>query len=165
MCFAHSPGFPELVHIIDRYAVPHQMFIFGGLNSLWNGKATCNSLCIDVSDRDAKWMELSAMPRRRIRGSAATIRDDCIVVTGGVNNESGCLSVVDCYSIATCEWSTFTFLPEGRLRHTAVVCNDRVYVMGGYTGGGSSCMVYDETSCKWKTFAPMVSVRYSHTAI
>ena len=103
-----------------------------------NGKATNLLLSLkELSDTERIWKELlPPMPSERAR-SNSVCNEQTLIVAGGekLNGESRVpLTVVEVMDIQTKQWRTVASLNEPALSATMVICNNQIYILGGWSG-------------------------------
>lgn len=85
------------------------------------------------TDQGPKWIGLANMIEKRQAFAAVSLDDHRIMVIGG---RGGCkaLTTVVVYDKTTNEWTSDDWpdLNEKRFNHSAAMCNNKVYVFGGY---------------------------------
>lgn len=109
--------------------------------------------------KNGSWVTLADMPTARGWCSAAR-HENKIYVTGGSIVGGSRLPTVEVYDVLSNKWSTSTPLLKARDEHLTLVCDGRVYVVGGVPTGTSHALttmeVYDEKNNAWNTsFAAM----------
>ncbi len=65
--------------------------------------------CFDTK----KWTPLSEMPVPRAASTGAVVKDNQIIIVGGVTSKQVPLNKVDCFDIETNKWVDFPSLPIG----------------------------------------------------
>ena len=71
------------------------------------------------------------MPAKRAASTGAVVRNNKIIVIGGVNDKQVPLAVVDCFNIDTQKWEPFPPLPIGVVGPFVTLIDDMLYVVGG----------------------------------
>ena len=91
-----------------------------------------------------------------------------IMAVGGLGEGCSRLSGCEQLDLVTQTWRRVRPLPAGRWNHAGVVCDDLLYVTGGYVGGDSpptaTVLEYDEVIDTWQDAPPMVHAREGHSA-
>ena len=91
-----------------------------------------------------------------------------IMAVGGMGEGYSLLSECEQFDLVTLTWRRVRSLPAGRWNHAGVVCDDVLYVTGGYVGGWSpptaTVLVYDEVTDTWQDAPPMLHAREGHSA-
>ncbi|MDW5598290.1 kelch repeat-containing protein [Conexibacter stalactiti] len=107
------------------------------------------------------WSTVAAPLALRADGTATTLRDGRVLVTGGSNG--GPLASAELYDPATDSWTPAAPLNEPRSNHTATLLADgSVLVAGGRWL--TSAERYDPASDSWTTVGAMPSPHADHTA-
>lgn len=96
-------------------------------------------------EEGAKWTKVSSLSQG-LQGLAAVEHDGRLCHFGGnhANNEAGTeadmtsVRTARCLDVKTNEWTDLPDLPQGRSSHGAAVIGDIVYVVGGWSLGGSA---------------------------
>ncbi len=87
------------------------------------------------------------------RSSVTTVAlGDYIYAIGGYNGFSSCLRSVERYDMSSSTWLYISDMCVARSMHDVAVLNQRLFVVGGYDGGGdlASCEVYSPELNKWE---------------
>ena len=96
------------------------------------------------------------------QSSVATVAlGDYIYAIGGYDGFSSCLQSVECYDMSSSTWSYVSDMCVALSLHDVAVLNQRLFVVGGYDGGGdlASCEVYTPELNKWELIKEMGSPR------
>jgi hypothetical protein len=94
------------------------------------------------------WSKSFAMPKNRSRGSTtASIYKDKLYIVGGIldGHWDGHVAWADCYDFKTGKWQVLADAPRARDHASSVVCNDKLYVIGGRRSSGKIKKVMDLT--------------------
>lgn len=99
------------------------------------------------------WEEKTPMPTKRHGAFMASVNGK-IYVIGGMGTENDMwksLSVVEMYDPKTDKWETKTSLPEPRDGFGVTVIDNKIYVIGGFSGAGivNTVFIYDPSRNKW----------------
>ena len=140
--FITSEGSNKVYQItlgVDRWNVlpDHNHFSFGlavfdggFVTSVggWNGTAYSNKLL--TLNQDRRWVEsYPAMPTARIEASVVSAQN-VLVVTGGYNGVQ--LDIVEVLTLYNKQWATAPRLPQPFYMASALVCDNQLYLAGGY---------------------------------
>ena len=91
-----------------------------------------------------------------------------IMAVGGWGGGCSRLSECEQFDLVTQTWRRVRSLPAGRCDHAGVVCDDVLYVTGGYLGYDSpptdTVLMYDEVIDTWQDAPPMLHARARHSA-
>ena len=114
--------------------------IDGMLIAVGGGRAgKCNSslLSLTGSGRERRWSEVyPAMPTPRSQTISLTTQHTLIVAGGFDGNRN--LDIVEVMDIPTRQWSTASPLPHPFGRASGTICEDKLYLAGGYVGFAES---------------------------
>ena len=140
--FITSEGSNKVYQItlgVDRWNVlpDHSHFSFGlavfdggFVTSVggWNGTAYSNKLL--TLNQERRWVErYPAMPTARIEASVANAQN-VLVVAGGFNGSQ--LDIVEVLTLYNKQWATAPRLPHPYYMASAAVCDNQLYLAGGY---------------------------------
>ncbi|PWE10290.1 hypothetical protein DD630_28950 [Streptomyces sp. BSE7F] len=95
--------------------------------------------------------------------SVAAVGDDVYVIGGIVHDGAGGVTTtgqVDVYDTRRDTWSTAAPLPVAMNHPNVAVVHDRIYVLGGLSGGSEwqalrDCFVYSPRADRWRRLPPM----------
>jgi N-acetylneuraminic acid mutarotase len=124
------------------------------------------------------WEKNFDMPEGRVRASttAKVYKDKLYVACGIIDGHwEGHVKWFDCYDFKTGKWEILPDAPRFRDHATSVICNDKLYLLGGRVTSGSidkvfeltvpEVDVYDFKTGKWSTLAdPVPTQRAGCTA-
>ncbi|MBP0903859.1 Kelch repeat-containing protein [Mariniflexile gromovii] len=94
------------------------------------------------------WSKSFKMPEDRLRASTtASIYKNKLYLTGGIidGHWDGHVNWFDCYDFKTGKWEILPNAPRARDHATSVVCNDKLYVLGGRVTSGKIKKVFELT--------------------
>jgi len=125
------------------------------------------------------WNKGFTMPTDRVRGSTtASVYKDKLYIAGGIidGHWDGHVKWFDCYDFKTGTWDMLPDIPRFRDHACSVVCNDKLYLIGGRVTSGKikkvfeltvpEVDVYDFKTSKWSTLdAPVPTQRAGCTAV
>ena len=107
----------------------------GGWQSPWFGpNKSTNTLLSLITQKGGRreWVEhFPRMPTKRDL-TAVVCSEKALVVAGGVQEGGTKLTTVEVMDTDTRKWSTASSLPHGLYAATATICENRVYLVGGY---------------------------------
>lgn len=115
------------------------------------------------------WATATALPDARTEVSA-TVYEGELYIAGGVAAD-GDARIIWVYDPAGPGWRELTRFPDSvHLHHTGIaVIDDRLYVIGGYTGMGfqesDQVHIYDFDTQEWTLGAPMPAARGAHATV
>ena len=111
----------------------------GGRDQQWRPTNSLASLTGD--GKDSKWVELfPRMPTARYF-LAAVCRGRNVIVTGGYGDGGGSLTTVEILDTELRQWSSAASLPHSMTRASIIVCEDFLYLLGGYQNGDRTLSV------------------------
>ncbi len=109
-----------------------------------------------------EWTALPPMPRKRAAASAAIVRNNRIIVVGGVNEKQVPLAAIDCFNIETQTWDRFPRLPIGVVGPFVQLIEDALYVIGGTDKKNcNQSVVFDFDRNEWLPLPPKPTTCYS----
>lgn len=129
-------------------------------------------ICIAVADARSQstgyWISRSPLPTPRQEIPHAVLNGR-IYIPGGLGSGGVGTSVVEVFDPMMNTWDTIAALPEALHHVGCVVANNRLYVLGGYTGSSfvPTDRVYEYMPDKneWRLRAPMPAPRAAHVAV
>ena len=97
------------------------------------GRPPTNSLAsLTGEDEDSKWVELfSRMPTARYR-LAAVCRGKNVIAAGGYGGGGRSVTAVEILDTELRQWSSAASLPHSMASASITVCEDLLYLLGGY---------------------------------
>jgi hypothetical protein len=113
------------------------------------------------------WAPAGAMASARRYHAATLLLSDKVLVSGGMNSNSGYLASAEVYDPATNSWSSAGSMVTARTSHTTTLLpSGKVLVSGGFNSSSklASAEVYDPATNSWSSAASMASARAYHTA-
>ena len=94
---------------------------------------------VDSSPSQSTWMEhFPSMPTRRILPSAICHKSSLIVAGGDTTWTFGPLTTVEIMHTETLQWFSASHLPHPVKGASATVCEDTLYILGGWDDSGCS---------------------------
>ena len=109
-----------------------------------------------------KWSSLPEMPTNRAASTGAIVRENKIIVIGGVNHKQVPIAAVDCFNIETQKWEHFPPLPIGVVGPFVKLVDDMIYVIGGTDKKGcNQSVVFDFDRNEWLPLPPKPTACYS----
>ena len=100
------------------------------------------------SPKSDTWTVGFNMPTDRVRGStSANVYKDKLYIAGGIidGHWDGHVKWFDCYDFKTGKWEILPDVPRSRDHACSVICNDKLYLLGGRVTSGSIKKVFDLT--------------------
>ena len=126
-----TPDLPQ--YLCASAIVQNELVIIGGLSAV-DGK--CTGAIQSYDSRAQVWVErFPPMPTPR-SSAAVFVYAEYVVVSGGLDDSSAPLSVVEVLHIPSQTWETSARLPTRVAGHSMVLCGDQVFVVGGGDGTG-----------------------------
>ena len=117
----------------------------------------------EVYNFDTKtWTTLPEMPVPRAASTGAVVKDDQIIVVGGVTTKQVPLNKVDCFDIKSNKWVEFPALPLGVVGPYVQLIDDKLYCVGGTDKKGcNQSVVYDFDHRRWNPLPQKPTPCYS----
>jgi N-acetylneuraminic acid mutarotase len=114
-----------------------------------------------TSTSQQHWTFAAAMPRRRSYTASAEIGGNIYVAAGMVGNTGMPLSLFERFDPATDSWTDLPDLPVAFRAGAGAAIGDRMYVVGGNSGGGNGHQVfsYDIQTHRWRSETPLPAPR------
>jgi N-acetylneuraminic acid mutarotase len=154
----------------------HTAVVHGGTICAVGGAFSLDAVeAYDITTQEWHKLAGGSMSEPRKLSTAAVYKGKLYVVGGQHDGRNGMLRSVEVYNFATQQWSLLpTELSVGRCGHGAVVCEDKLYIIGGegamWMHGGNAtrnhltCVeVYDFVSSTWSvltTTLPQIRAWY-----
>ncbi|MFH1716909.1 MAG: kelch repeat-containing protein [Planctomycetota bacterium] len=122
----------------------------------------------EIAQADFTWVQKADMPTPRWTQTSAVVNGK-IYVIGGLTSQPGeiALSTVEEYDPVTDTWMRKADMPTVRcdMVGSSAVVDDKIYVIGGYSGGdscgGTTVEEYDPVTDTWTRKADMPTRRWS----
>lgn len=111
-----------------------------------------------------KWSALPDMPVPRAASTGAVVKDNQIIVVGGVTSNQIPLDRVDCFDIEKKAWVAFPALPVGVTGPFVKLVEDKLYCIGGTDKKDcNQSVVFDfkNKDLNWQVLPPKPSPCYS----
>ncbi|PGH35332.1 hypothetical protein GX50_01796 [[Emmonsia] crescens] len=171
-----STGHPPacLVNASVTYCGNNQIYAFGGFDQ-YTDEVYNHVLRLDLTT--LRWNlvdNYGDIPGVRMGHTASLYQGNKLIVFGGENEHREYLSDVVILDITTSTWASPEIrgpIPRGRARHASVIYEDKLFVVGGITGGitGETNVILDDLCyLDLKTWAWSRSwsfvARFDHTA-
>ena len=169
---------PIELHHFQGFSYNGDIYIVCGQTGLYPHEKPLNTMFI-YKTRTDNWFVGPEIPKNRLRGSAGvSVYKNRIYITGGIidGHWDGHVKWFDCYNMKTGKWDSLVDIPHFRDHFNSVVCNDKLYLLGGRVTSGSIGKVFELTvpeidvfdfkTGKWSTLAePVPTQRAGCTAI
>lgn len=97
---------------------------------------------------DDTWEKSFSMPKNRVRASTiVTVYKNKLYMAGGIidGHWDGHVKWFDVYDFKTGQWETLPDAPRARDHATSVICNNKLYVLGGRVSSGKIKKVFQLT--------------------
>ena len=123
--------------------------------------------CWMYNPATGKWVNLQPMSKGRYYFTLHVLPSGRYIMAVGGLGERSLLSECEQFDLVTQTWRRVRSLPGVRCHHAGVVCDDLLYVTGGYVGDDSTTdtvLVYAELTDTWQDAPPMLHARASHSA-
>lgn len=151
------PLLPDAITSFGACRVGPWLYVYGGHTGRAHQHSRDNVIGsfrrIDLDSGDGQWQELPEGPA--LQGTALVAAPDgSLYRVGGTDarNERGedddmhSTASVQRFDPEAMQWSDATPLPEARSSHDAIVCDGRLYVVGGWTLAGDEAPVWHDTA-------------------
>ena len=136
------------------------MFISGGCDK--QGQPITRAEVFDFDSR--KWNRLPDLPTPRAAAgnNGCIVRNNKLIIVGGVTTGQKPLDRVDCYDITSNKWEHFLSLPIGVVGAYVQMVDDKIYCLGGTDKKGcNQSVVYNFISNQWDQLPPKPHPSYS----
>ena len=140
----------------------------GGRDS--GNKVTNQLFSLTGEGRSKTWREVfQSMPTKR-SSSVAVCTGQALIVAGGNNQYLKTLRTVEVMDIDTKEWSSAADLPKPLYGASITICHNRIYIIGGWSGGAATKSVYTCTltelflSCRSRSLGERLAQSLSLTS-
>ena len=125
--------------------------------------------CWMYNPATGKWVKLQPMSKGRSDFTLHVLPSSrYIMAVGGWGGGYSLLAECEQFDLVTQTWRPVRSLPGVRDDHAGVVCDDLLYVTGGYVGDDlaitATVLVYDEVIDTWQDAPPMLHARTCHSA-
>ncbi|KAI8871634.1 hypothetical protein GQ42DRAFT_120564 [Ramicandelaber brevisporus] len=146
----------------------NQVIVIGGFHQFTDEVfGDVHALNLDTNEWSALWrMRGARLPR--LQGHSATLwGTDRIVVFGGSDEDdrtSNDVYIIHLSTVAIERIKGAGHIPRGRTKHAAVICEDVLYIVGGFEDDGtnaSEMLSFDLHRGEWRSPVPFV-FRHSH---
>ncbi len=133
------------------------------------GASTPSTAPVDIST-PGTWASLAPLPTPRQEVAVAALRGHVWVI-GGFGSGAEPTATVESYDPATNAWTPQPSLPVAVHHATAVTVGERLFVLGGYTGGRmrwqalDSVLEWDPARSAWEKRRPMPTARGALAAV
>ena len=145
-----------------------EIYCLGGcLNShIENDKVSDKAWRLDLREDKFWWKEIAPMKVKRSLMGASIFRN-CIVVGGGSSDNVNSLSSSEIYVPALNEWRFIAPMNLSRSGNQLTVCNNKLYVLGGFDGVKTlrSVESLHDLKEKWVAVKPMKMPRRWFSAV
>ena len=154
---------PIELHHFQGLSYKGDVYVAGALTGVYPREKPVEQMYIYKPVTDS-WVKGSAFPFDRLRGSVGEVvyKDKLYIVCGIVDGHwDGHVTWFDSYDFKTAKWEKLPDAPRPRDHFNAVVCNDKLYLLGGRVTSGSigkgfeltvgEVDVFDFKTGKWNT--------------
>ena len=166
---SHFSKLPMSLQGQSSNKVKNFIFCIGGtVDSAISNYCTSRVFQMDLTKKNMEWKEVSYMNERRSDHSSALFEDN-IIVSGGQKTNTA-LNSVESYSVFTNKWNEDKAMNFCRSGHAMVVCNNRLYALGGSSkrfdnGLLSSVEMLSHVNEVWETGPSMNKARCHFAAV
>jgi len=169
---------PIELHHFQGFSYKGDIYVAGAQTGVYPREKSLPEMYIYRTGQDS-WEKGPSIPQERVRGSAGAVvyKNKLYMVCGIIDGHwDGHVTWFDCYNFKTGKWETLPDAPRPRDHFNAVVCNDKLYLIGGRVTSGSIGKVFDLTIAevdvfdfktgRWSTLAsPVPTQRAGSTTI
>ena len=169
---------PVEMHHFQGFAYQGKVYVIGAHTGQYPHETPLPEAYIYDPVKD-KWSKGFNMPEGRLRASTtANVYQGKLYIAGGIidGHWDGHVKWFDRYDFKTGKWETLPDAPRARDHASAVVCNDKLYLLGGRVSSGfigkvmdltvPEVDVYDFKTGEWSTLdAPVPTMRAGCTSI
>lgn len=138
---------PIELHHFQGFSYKKEIYLVGAMTGNYPRENPLPSSFIYKPDNNT-WSKGFKIPKNRLRGSAGAVvyKNKLYLVCGITDGHwDGHVTWFDCYDYRTGKWSVLPDAPRPRDHFNAVVCNDKLYLLGGRVSSGSIGKVFDMT--------------------
>ena len=121
-----------------------KIFMFGGLRD-----GITNS-CLQFDTKDHNWKEVAPMNEARYN-AACVVFEGRIVLSGGRDNTTNKLNIVESFDVIADEWSPMPNMINRHGGHRLIVVRNKLFVIGI---GRDNCEVFDNNCKKFISLKP-----------
>ena len=138
--YQNTMGEEQWCQLPDNANINCGLAVLDGLLTSVGGSRTNRLLSLTGETKMKQWsVVFSPMPTPR-ESTACVTTEQVLVVAGGYS--AGYLDTVEVMKISTKQWTTVPSLPQKRSRLSAILCEDTLYLAGGYKGFEPSKSVF-----------------------
>lgn len=138
---------PIELHHFQGVSYKGKIYIVGAHTGKYPHETPVPNVYIYNPKNDA-WSVSFNMPEDRLRASTtASVYKNKLYIAGGIidGHWDGHVTWFDCYDFKTGKWQRMPDIPRYRDHATSVVCNDKLYLIGGRVTSGKIKKVFDLT--------------------
>lgn len=169
---------PIELHHFQGVAYQHKIYVVGAHTGKYPHETPLPNAYVYDPVKDT-WAKGFSLPKDRLRASTtANIYKDKLYIAGGIidGHWDGHVKWFDVYDFETKTWEKLPDAPRARDHATSVICNDKLYLLGGRRSSGkikkvfhltvAEIDVYDFKTKTWSTLnSPIPSERAGCTSI
>ena len=169
---------PVEIHHFQGFSYDGNIYTIGAFTGKYPHETPLPEAYIYNPSADS-WSKGFSMPKDRLRASTTTniYKDKLYIACGIIDGHwDGHVKWFDVYDFKTGTWESLPDAPRARDHATSVICNDKLYLLGGRRSSGSigkvmdltvpEIDVYDFKTGKWSTLNTTVpTLRAGCTAI
>ncbi|MDO7171596.1 Kelch repeat-containing protein [Mariniflexile sp. AS56] len=138
---------PMELHHFQGVSYQGNIYVVGAHTGKYPHETPVSDVYIYNPKKDT-WTASFKMPEGRLRASTtASIYKNKLYIAGGIidGHWDGHVTWFDCYDFKTKTWERLPDIPRYRDHATSVVCNDKLYLLGGRVTSGKIKKVFDLT--------------------
>lgn len=159
---------PIELHHFEGFSYKGEIYAVGVQTGGYPHETSLSETYIYKPDTDS-WERSFDMPKDRVRASTSTrVYKDKLYMACGIiyGHWEGHVKWFDCYDFKTGKWTVLPDAPHYRDHACSVICNDKMYLLGGRVTSGSigkvfeltvpEIDVYDFKTGEWSTLSESV---------
>ena len=169
---------PIELHHFQGVSYKGDIYVAGAQTGIYPREKSLPEMYVYRTATD-RWEKGPSIPQDRVRGSAGAVvyKNKLFMVCGIIDGHwDGHVTWFDCYNLKTGKWEILPDAPRPRDHFNAVVCNNKLYLIGGRVTSGSigkgfeltvgEVDVFNFKTREWSTLAnPIPTQRAGCTAI
>lgn len=138
---------PVEIHHFQGFSYKKKIYVVGAHTGKYPHETPLASAYIYDPSKDS-WEKGFAMPKNRVRASTtANVYKGKLYIAGGIidGHWDGHVKWFDVYDFKTGTWEKLPDAPRARDHATSVICNDKLYLLGGRISSGKIKKVFELT--------------------
>lgn len=129
---------PVELHHFQGFSYEGEIYVIGAHTGKYPHETPLKEAYI-YNPADDSWAKGFSMPEGRLRASTtANVYKNKLYIAGGIidGHWDGHVKWFDVYDFKTGQWETLPDAPRARDHATSVICNDKLYLLGGRVSSG-----------------------------